>query len=75
MQGRDAFGLQGPPEPIGVVAPITPQPLGLGQAVQQGGGTDVFGDLARCREKADGPSVRIDHGVQLVHAAQAIRAE
>ena len=67
---RDPLGLQGVTEPVGVVASVSQKPLGAGQAVQESGSADVVADLTRCHEEADGPSVRIGHGVKLgVHAA------
>lgn len=68
--GRDALGLQGVPEPVGVGASVAQQPLGPGQAVQQGGGAGVVAELACRHEQAGRASIRIAHSVELgVHAA------
>jgi len=68
--GRDALGLQGVPEPVRIIAPITEQPLSSGKTVQEGGGAGVVADLASGHEQADGASVGIGHGMKLgVHAA------
>ena len=68
--GLDAFGLEGIPEPVGVIASVAEQPLRLGQVVEQRCGSGVVADLARGHEEAQGAAVRIADGKELrVHAA------
>ncbi len=50
--GPDTLGLQGIPEPVGVIAPITQQPLRLWQIVQKSGRASTVADLTCRHEKA-----------------------
>jgi len=47
----DAFGLQGIPEPVGVVTAVAEQPLRLGHIVEQCGRTGVVADLSSGQKK------------------------
>ncbi len=63
--GLDALRPQGIPEPVSIIAAITEQPLGLGQLFQKRSRPRVVADLSGGQEEAQGPSVRIGHGVKL----------
>ena len=66
----DALGLQGIPEPVGVVAAVAEQPLRLWQIVQQRCCAGVIADLSGGHEEAERPAVGIGDSMQLrVHAA------
>ena len=63
--GLDAFGLEGVPESIGVVAAVAEQPLRLWQVVQQRCRTSVIADLPGRHEEAQGAAVRVSGGMEL----------
>jgi len=68
--GLDAFGLQSVPEPVGIIAAVTEQPLRFWHLVQQGRRAGIIADLARGHEEAERAAVGIADGVQLgVHPA------
>ncbi len=63
--GLDTLGLERVPEPVGVVAAVTEQPLRLGQVVEQGCRTGVVADLACGHEEAQGAAVIVGDGMEL----------
>jgi hypothetical protein len=74
LPARDAgaypFVFQRFPEPIGVIAAIPEQPIGIRQAAQQCPCPDVIADLTRRDEQVQWPAFAVADGVQLgVHAA------
>src|SRR3546814_6073318 len=57
--GSNPLFLQGVAEPVGIIAPVGQQPLGLGKFVEQSGSTDIVTDLTGGHEEAQGTAVRI----------------
>ena len=63
--GGDAPIRQSPAEPVGVVAAVGDQSLGLGQRGQHRLRAQVVAAVARAQEHAEGPSLGVGHDVQL----------
>jgi hypothetical protein len=67
--GPDPLIFKGFAKPIGIVAPVGQQPVGLGQAAQQRCGAGIVADLARSHEELEWAAPGIRDGVQLgIHA-------
>ncbi len=57
-------------EPVGIVAPVAEQPLGVGYPVQKHGNTDVITELVGGHQEAQGAAVGIGYDVERgIHAA------
>ena len=61
----DATLGQGLSQPVGVIAPVAEQDLGLGERVDQQGGTPIIAHLAFAQQQDQRSALAIAHGVEL----------